>query len=60
MRLSTVPAISLEAQVARNRELIASLPAQPENTIVWDPSTLSYSINTRGTTTYGTTPNGNN
>lgn len=42
MRYSTVPAINLEAHVARNRELISKLPAQPANSRVWDPETLSY------------------
>lgn len=60
MRYSTVPAIDLEAYVARNRELITKLPAQPANTITWNPATLSYDVDTKGVTTYGTTPNGNN
>ena len=41
MRYSTVPAINLEAHVARNRELIKDLP-RPTYLWVWNPSTLSY------------------
>ena len=42
MRYSTVPAINLEAHVARNRELISKLPEAPLNNRRWDPETLSY------------------
>ena len=42
MRYSTVPAINLEAHVARNRELIQALPERLENYRTWNPTTLRY------------------
>ena len=53
-------AINFEAMVAANRELVSKLPEAPANTITWNPERLSFDVNTRGVTTWGTTSNGNN
>ena len=42
MRYSTVPAINLEAMVARNRELIANKPQPVANFRTWNPERLRY------------------
>ena len=42
MRYSTVPAINLEAHVARNRELISKLPEGYQMTWTWSPEHLAY------------------
>ena len=42
MRYSTVPAINLEAHIARNRELINKLPEAPMNNRTWCPELLRY------------------
>ena len=42
MRYSTVPAINLEAHVARNRELIKALPAEVKQQMVWNPAQLRF------------------
>ncbi len=42
MRYSTVPAINLEAHVARNRELITALPQPTASRITWSPALLRY------------------
>ena len=42
MRYSTVPAINLEAHVARNRELITAQRTEIVSDLVWDPNTLDY------------------
>tara|TARA_B100001063_G_scaffold82436_1_gene76835 strand:- start:3025 stop:3201 length:177 start_codon:yes stop_codon:yes gene_type:complete len=44
MRHSTVPAIDLEAHVARNREIIRNLPQPVEHVGTWSPSRLRYVI----------------
>ena len=52
-------AINFEAMVAANRERLLKLPAAPVNTVTWNPAKLGYDVNTKGETTYGTTPSGN-
>ena len=47
MRYSTVPAINLEAHVARNRELITQLPTGYQMQWTWSPEHLGY-INQAG------------
>jgi len=42
MRYSTVPAINLEAHVARNRELIQALPTTTREQMVWNPTQLRF------------------
>lgn len=53
-------AINFEAMVAANRERILNLPEAPANTVTWNPERLAFDVNTKGVTTFGTTPNGNN
>ena len=42
MRYSTVPAINLEAHIARNRELIMAKPTKLKASRVWNPERLEF------------------
>ena len=42
MRYSTVPAINLEAHIARSRELIQALPNPVTRGPRWNPERLAY------------------
>ena len=58
MRVIT-KAVDFEAMVAANRELVSKLPQPAANTITWNSERLSFDVDTRGVTTWGTTSNGN-
>lgn len=45
MRYSTTKAINLETHIARNRELIQTLPGRPANYRTWCPEICAYVYN---------------